>query len=216
MQLLAVLGQYLLLAFVLPGFCYLFVFALCFPELLHGIRTGLPIEHKANDGKAGNGKSNGQDSSLGFGMLFLIMTGGLLLSSTAFAIEIILRNTIECFNCKLFRDIPFESIKHNDLANFFAGETFMHFNIGVGLLIVVVIYLIWNRWPELFKYSSKKPRPQLKGWLVVMLLILGAANLLVASHLFDRVADVAFENAPDKKKTWQEGCSNRHKKKAWL
>jgi hypothetical protein len=62
MDLWEVLGQYLLLSFVLPGFCYLAVFYLCFPNVLGEVFPGVRGEiHGCGD--AGGQK---KEASQGF------------------------------------------------------------------------------------------------------------------------------------------------------
>jgi hypothetical protein len=185
MEILGILGQYLLMAFVLPGFCYVLVFALCFPDFVDDIR----------------GKSRGSKvGSEGLWMSFFVIAGGMLLSSVAFAIEIMLR-FFEIFDCEWFLTIPFQFLKENTLANFFTAETFAHFNTAVGVLVILLIY--WK-----FGDKSRIPGP----WLVPGLAFLVAANLLVSSHLFARVATVALVT-PESSKAfddWRNTCRQRH------
>jgi hypothetical protein len=165
MKLLEVLGQYLLLSFVLPGFCYVAAAALLLPEKF---RTHLKTYWWA-----------------------AAIVGGLLISSVAFAIEITIRYLCVKIDCDWFPRIPFEQIHDmGSVVNFFAGETFMHLNIGLGFFIILVIFLIttaYHGWKDKYGvYRLKAP------WVTVALAALVAANLTVSSYLFHRVNDIAF------------------------
>jgi hypothetical protein len=213
MQLWSVLGQYLLLSFVLPGFCYLAAFYLCFPGtlgrvfpgVLGEIRPGVPLDANAespeqdgeaegeneDDEKETDEKEGGKkEASQGFWITMLAGLFGLLLSSVAFFVETILRNLID-FDCKRFTRIPFDKLADpdNPLANFLAAEAFMHFNIGVGILIILGVWIgvrgksIWSG-PYLCD-------PKL---LAVGLVVVIVSNLVVSSHLFARTAVAAYKS----------------------
>jgi hypothetical protein len=115
MQLLAMLGQYLLLSFVLPGFCYLAIFVLCFAPAADQ-RGERPVLASIYD-------------HIKASWITVAIIGGLLLSSVAFAIEVTLRYFV-LIDCNLFPRIAFERIHEKGSAdvgaNFFAAESFMH------------------------------------------------------------------------------------------
>jgi hypothetical protein len=134
MELIAVLGQYLLLTFVLPGFSYLFAFGLCFRDEVLALAATVPT----------SGGSR-KDISKGAWFTFLGVIGGLLLSSVAFAFEIFLRR-FDTFNIDWFPAIDFgeiPDIADHSLANLFTAMAFMHFNIAVGFLIIMIGWLLY-------------------------------------------------------------------------
>ena len=104
---LGILGQCLILTFVLPGFCYLLVLALCFPRMFRTLCAGLSIAQDKADPK-GKDKTS---SSLGWWLVSLGSLVGLLLSSVTFAIEVLLRSLDAfSFNEVWFRQIAFDKI----------------------------------------------------------------------------------------------------------
>lgn len=160
MELLSILGQYLLLSFVVPGFCYFAAFYFC----LHNER-GVLRQY----------------------WLAVSIVGGLLISSVAFAIELLLRNFV-WFDCYWFARIPFDRIHDSTSAgSFFAAESFMHLNIGLGLLIILIIFAFYNT-------DQARAKHEIGGWsIAAVIVIIAAANLLVSSYLFSRVNDVAYD-----------------------
>jgi len=257
MQLWSVLGQYLLLSFVLPGFCYLTAFYLCFPGVLGRVFPGvlgeigpggrlraegeLPAKDgkpkckkeggkeeggKEEGGKEEGGKEEGikaeaseeedsenedrkeqngkdedgneehgskadskKEASQGFWITLIAGILGLALSSVSFAIEAALRKA-SFFDCYLFTRVPFDKLAtENPLANFLAAETFMHFNIAIGLLIILVLWIANRKTPVRREDYLCDPR-QLTGGLIVVII----ANLIVSSHLFGRVAVAAYRD----------------------
>jgi hypothetical protein len=216
MQLWSVLGQYLLLSFVLPGFCYLTAFYLCFPGVLGRVFPGVlgeigpgaplqagskppaqdgKLEHKREEDKEEGKKEDGKkedgkrEASQGFWITLLAGIFGLILSSVAFAIEIVIRK-FSFFDCFLFVRVPFDKLAtENPLANFLAAETFMHFNIAVGLLIILAIWVCTRDRPV--RRESYVCEPRMLKWGLIIVII---ANLIVASHLFGRVAVAAYRD----------------------
>jgi hypothetical protein len=220
MQLLSILGQYLLLSFVLPGFCYLLVFALCFPGVLGEIPAWLQMDSK-------------KDGSQGLWISFLAVTGGLGLSSVAFAIELVFRHFV-FFDCCWFPKIPFDEMmgEQSSLANFFTAESFMHFNIGVGIFLLLLIFLInvtlrseWRKSRRTGTAVSSATDTAMSSAtnevigrgrylcdpmvLAVGLFVLVPANLKVSSHLFHRVAEVTYKNTANVEASVQK-CKERH------
>lgn len=201
MEGLGILGQYLILTFVLPGFCYLLVFALCFPHTFRAICAGLPTGQENSD------LSGKQNSSLGWWLVLLGFLGGLLVSSVTFAIEVVLR-TLDLFH---FNDIWFRQIAFDKMSeagpplNLFAPMAFMHFNIGVGVFVILLAFFFsmiarhcraarlknaqGTGTSENHEACECSPRlPEIpKGWLTIALFVLVVANIIVSSHLFHRV-----------------------------
>jgi hypothetical protein len=199
MQLLSLLGQYLLLAFVLPGFCYLAVFSLCFPGVLGRVFPGLMGQagpaFSADAQLSQPTEAKKDAASQGLWITLLAVVSGLLLSSVAFWVEILLRY-IPYFDCTLFPRIPFVELPESEaLANFFTPEAFMHFNIGLGLLIILIsfVYDVTRR-GEWMRRNREAPGARLHAcppvWLTAALLLLVVANIHVSSHLFHRVHDI--------------------------
>jgi hypothetical protein len=157
MQLFATLGLYLILAFVLPGFCYLLVFGLCFPNAFSEIRRWLPPE--------------GKDAAQGFWVFSLALTGGLLLSSVTFAFELGFRRYFDFF-ALWYPEIDFKAPHEpTGYTTVLVPSAFMHFNIGLGIFIIFVVYLIYvtqqGEWTspaasgmerEKFAYYLTRPR----------------------------------------------------------
>ena len=127
------LGLFLFLAFILPGSVYLGFFIFYFPSIF---------------------KDSVNWTGLEVSVLFLIglsIIGGLLLTSICFAIEIILRDfrfTKEVFN-KCFPDMgvrklaKIEAEGNGSLYLYqVTGQAVMHFNIGTGISIILLIYII--------------------------------------------------------------------------
>jgi hypothetical protein len=172
MELLSVLGQYLLLSFVLPGFCYVAVLLLWLPK------------HLYDDVKK-----------------YWLATGiisGLLLSSVAFAIEMVARYLSATIDCQWFPRIAFDQIHDmGSVVNFFAGETFMHLNIALGFLVILIVFLIaWacggvESSPTTNRAERKFSNLEL-SLVAIALVVVVAANLVVSSTLFHRVDDIAF------------------------
>src|ERR1700739_3481596 len=93
MELFASLGLYLILAFVLPGLCYLLAFGLCFPDAYGAIRRALPPDD--------------QDKVQGSSLFAFALVLGLLISSVTFAFEILLRHTFPDFFHYWYPEINF-------------------------------------------------------------------------------------------------------------
>jgi hypothetical protein len=182
MELLSILGQYLLLSFVLPGFCYVAALLFWVPQKFYD-----PL--KAN-------------------WLMTGVIGGLLLSSVAFGLEITLRFLCVTIDCEWFPRIPFETIRNmGSVVNFFAGETFMHLDIGLGLLVILVVFLIhttvsrgWNKQCGIFKIWPT--------YFALALFVLVAANIMVSSYLFHRVNDIAYNKRDAVDRDDVEGSAN--------
>jgi hypothetical protein len=166
MELISVLGQYLLLSFVLPGFCYVAV--------------------------VGAWLTNAEFQRLKGYWLGASVVGGLLVSSIAFAIEILARYFSVQFDCEWFPRIPFDKLHDmGSVVNFFAGETFMHLNIAFGMLVIFVVFVIdvtakrhWGQRHGIFQIQAK--------YFALALVVLTASNLIVSAYLFHRVNDVAY------------------------
>lgn len=130
---LAEVGLFLLLAFVLPGFVYLGLFILYFPNIFSEA-----VE------------------SFGFGNDFALFVfalgvlGGLLLTSICFSIEQLLRK-IKCFDENIFPNMGIwrlgvleASGKGSLYLRQVTGQAIMHFNIAMGLLFPILpSYLLY-------------------------------------------------------------------------
>lgn len=177
MEILSILGQYLLLSFVLPGFCYFGVLYVCFPTARESLKTY---------------------------WVAVSFIGGLLISSLAFGAELLLRNIVS-IDCYWFPRIPFDKIHDlTSAGSFFAAETFMHLNIGLGLLVILVVFAVHptgardkhGHTAELVSRCSK----------LAVLAIIAAANMIVASYLFSRVNDIAYNMQDAVLKGSEQAC----------
>jgi hypothetical protein len=180
MQVFATLGLYLILAFVLPGFCYLLVFALCFPDAYQTVRKFLPPEEK--------------DTAQGTWMAAAAVIGGLLLSSGTFALEIVLRCISHTF-AEWYPKINFGGVPHGSesYASVLVPSAIMHLNIGSGTLILLIIYLFYTSYRGEWKKQNNGGATVVaasKIWLTIALIVVVPANLLVASELFHRINDL--------------------------
>ena len=160
---IATLGIFLILSFVMPGFCFVLLFGLSFPDGLGGL--------------------NVRESS-GFLITALGIVGGLLFTSVCFAIELVLRWLIPNRFGRLFPDIASHRIDQIEgagrgslYAHMISGSAFMHFNIGIGTLIILVMSLLWgNGFGNMWRIS-------------ILLVIIAAANLVVASKEYCRAKE---------------------------
>jgi hypothetical protein len=184
MELLAVLGQYLLLTFVLPGFCYLLAFDLCFPGAFRRMIAEVPL-------------GGAPDISSGWRLALAGMIGGLLLSSVAFALELALRY-VPFFDKTWFPGIDFgklPDVAEPSLASLFAAMAFMHFNIAVGILIILIALVLCAGYAVLCGGPAPAKPPaqpaclwaEPRTWFAMGLAVVVIANVAVASHLFRRV-----------------------------
>jgi hypothetical protein len=123
--------------------------------------------------------------------------GGLLLSSVAFAIELALRY-VPFFDETWFPGIDFgklPDVAEPSLASLFAAMAFMHFNIAVGISIILIGLVLCAG----FEALCGGPTPartaaaaeclwfEPRTWFAVGLAVVVVANFSVASHLFRRV-----------------------------
>jgi hypothetical protein len=123
------LGIYLTLAFVLPGFCYVGVFALCF-------------RNAANTGVYWCSRKN---ISTTLSIVGIGVVGGLLLSLICFCIELLLHGWKFFDHHFPVLDIPRMAIveaagKGTSILQILSGSAFMHFNIAAGILILLGAY----------------------------------------------------------------------------
>jgi hypothetical protein len=170
------LGIYLLLAFVLPGFCYVLVFALCFPREFE--RCAVWAQQK-------------QLSPLS-SLIALGTIGGLLLTSACFALEILLRGTSSRLLEPLFGhdvvgwifpSMPLAQIaiieaagKASFYAQMLSGQAIMHFSIGVGVVLIPGTFALQRRWRM----------PPSRRWIPSVLTVIAFGNLVVAHEVFGR------------------------------
>ncbi|HTA23342.1 MAG TPA: hypothetical protein VK763_07390 [Terriglobales bacterium] len=173
------LGIYLILAFVLPGFCYTLVFALCFPGGIEWLTDWL------------------KEQDIDVSLPTIGIVGGLLLSSVCFWLEIlVVRDRFErCFpNLCVHRLAWIEAAgKSSIYAQLLAGDAFMHFNIAVGVLLIFLVYLVVSGWGWL-KASrggdteGQKNTPRCLVICASLLLVI-FANLKVSSFVSWRAKD---------------------------
>jgi hypothetical protein len=197
------LGVYLLLAFVLPGFCYLFVFALCFPDLVkEGVQWLATLSlSQANSVDARAEASSEKTPPLLSFAVGVGVVGGLLLSSVTFVIEIALRRLWPFCGVfeRLYPNMHVERIGQIEAAgkgsfylHVLSGSALMHFNVGMGILLILIAYV---------SYMSAHDRQLMAArvlCLLVCLSIVAAANMVDSGRLF-RVARDAITlalNAP--------------------
>jgi hypothetical protein len=186
MQVFATLGLYLILAFVLPGFCYLLAFGLCFPEAFQKLRRWLPPEDT--------------DAVQGFWLFSVAVVGGLLLSSVTFALELVLRESFSSF-AAWYPKIDFGKAPHGpeSYTSVLVPSAIMHFNVGSGIFVILAIYLVYTSYrkawimaaPADAAGTSKTSLAGAKIWLAVVLTVVVLANLFVAKELFHRISDLS-------------------------
>jgi hypothetical protein len=85
MDLLAHLSLYVILGFIMPGFCYLLAFALCFPEEWQEMQKLLPPRNA--------------ETTEDFWLFVVAVVSGLLLSSVSFAVEVVFRAAFPPHTC---------------------------------------------------------------------------------------------------------------------
>jgi acid phosphatase len=188
------LGSFLFLGFVVPGFCYLFVFAVCFPDKL-GTLKSLSLSQEEKD-------KGGSFLSVPL-ILILAIVVGLLLSSVCFATEAVLRWISLALSCLLsvpnifdifFPPAPIAKIaiieaagKGSFYAHMISGSAIMHFNVGLGILLMLLAYG-WIRYRE---ETGLRRRVIIPIGLALVL-----ANFIAAHETFKR-AKKAIEWAVD-------------------
>jgi hypothetical protein len=173
-------GIFLLLAFVVPGLCYMFVLGLCFPDWvcdkIHSFSGR--ARHPAAPAEGGF------PASLIIG---LAIVAGLLITSVTFSIEILLRNW-SVFQ-SLYPSIPLREIAVAEASGkpvahlqLVSAQPFMHLNLGLGILLILPIYIM--------AIILDHPGQKKKRWAIVFcLLVIGFANLVDASVLFHHATD---------------------------
>jgi phosphoglycolate phosphatase len=140
------LGSFLTLAFVIPGFVYLGFFILYFPEQYENLKELYPGE---------------------FLPIFLGVIGGLLLTSICFGIEIAGRKLDEVRFSILNRHFSMKKLKKIFENRFpymgqhkmplieaeekgivylsqLTGQAYMHFNIFLGVFIILIFYILYG------------------------------------------------------------------------
>lgn len=183
MELFATLGLYLILAFVLPGFVYLLAFGLCFPGAFSTIKKWLPPDEREVQ----------SFSLFAFGLVL-----GLLLSSVTFALEVVLRSrySFPAFFEKWYPAIDFaQTHDAGSYANILIPSAIMHFNIGLGLFVFLLIYIlkgIRRTWE--FKCKEKGSCESFwklflpRALLILAMAVLVVTNMIVSSELYHRVS----------------------------
>jgi len=162
------LGLFLLLGFVMPGFCYLLLFALCFHEELTDI-----IEW-----------CTAKKVTPAYVLTSLAVVGGLLLTSISFAIEILTGKALNSIGYPPFPDLEMHRIAMVEAAgkgsfylNMITGSAIMHFNIGVGSLLFLLVGFC-----PVFTRHKRRYR-----WVIlVFIAVVVVANFTVASRLYPK------------------------------
>jgi multisubunit Na+/H+ antiporter MnhB subunit len=198
MQLFAALGLYLILAFVLPGFCYLLAFGLCFPGEFQAVQKWLPRDDK--------------DVVQGFSLFSFALVLGLLVSSVTFAFEVVLRTSLPDFFHKWYPEIDFTTAhESNSYATVLVPSAIMHFNIGLGTLIILIVYIFYvtrrREWAGQASAGQERSEAGARSrkfflvlpnfWLAIAMATIVVANMIVASEVYRRVHDLS--PATDKK-----------------
>jgi hypothetical protein len=172
---IASVGLFLLLAFVIPGVCYTFVLRLCFPEDIAAV-----IKSLSGPPKAEGSSESGEAFSISV-IIGLFIVTGLLVTSVTFSCEILLRH-LEFFQ-EWYPSIPFKEIavaeasgKGTTYLQTVAGQPIMHLNVGLGLLLILVVYIL----ALIFKCPCRQQHYLL---LIISILGISFANLLDASVL---------------------------------
>lgn len=185
------LGLYLILAFVMPGFCYMLVFTLFFPDVVENGTDWLKAREVSP-----------KLSIPGFAIV-----GGLLFSSVCFAIEILVRCLSPAYMDKYFRLPGVDRIACVEAAGkgtlylqLLTGSALMHFNIGLGVFLISATYLGWCllSWMQEKTKKSLGPqtperRPRRVALAVLLIVSLPSANLVVSGLLFARAKSAIDE-----------------------
>ena len=135
--------------------------------------------------------------SLGVGTGIVV---GLLLSSVTFAIEIALRRLWPF--CLVFErfypNMGVERIGEIEAAgkgsfylHMLSGSALMHFNVGMGILLILIAYVLYMR-----SHDRSKLKTASVQYLLVCLLIVAAANMIDSAVVFG-VAGRAITRALD-------------------
>src|SRR5271165_1265465 len=119
---LATFGIYLILAFIVPGFCYLFLFSVCFHDV-----TGQVIAWVLPHQQAQQKQHPGIEFPTVFLLWSLTVVVGLLVSSLTFALELVLRCHFEFFS-KCFPEIHTAAIAQLETAG--KGSFFLYVLAG--------------------------------------------------------------------------------------
>lgn len=182
MELFASLGLYLILAFVLPGLCYLLAFGLCFPEVYLRIRYWLPPDEK--------------EAVQGSSLFAFALVLGLLVSSVTFALEVLLRHFFHDFFEAWYPEINF-TIVHDpsSYATVLIPSAIMHFNIGLGILLMFAIYIFYVSSRGEWRSLASPPRKHSvvtspRVWLAIVMVVIVVANLIAASEVYRRVKEL--------------------------
>jgi hypothetical protein len=181
-ELLGTLGIYLILAFVLPGFVYLLAFGLCFPRAFSTIKRWLPPDDRQVQSSA---------------LFFFGAVLGLLLSSVTFAIEVALRSPFffPAFFERWYPPIDFtQTHEAGSNANILIPSAIMHFNIGLGLAIFLLVYLVKGIYRTVSFRCVQNGQCRLfwalffpRALLMLAMAILAVTNVVVSSALYRRV-----------------------------
>lgn len=189
---LAEVGLFLLLAFVLPGFVYLAFLLFLFPNLFNQMVT----------------VSGFTNNEVLFGVLLGII-GGLLLTSVCFFLELffywtkvfwlietllrkcrIIGRTWHLFpNMGITRLGKFEAMgKSSVYLHQVTGQAIMHFNIAMGLFVMLVLYLVFN---DFLSGSPAAPALSLARRSVTSVLVF--VNFVVSANFYNSAKRIMDE-----------------------
>jgi hypothetical protein len=190
---LAGFGIYLVLVFIVPGFCFLLVLGLCFPTF---VKDKIKFFSGTEEGKD-------QKEYSATVILGMAIVAGLLISSVPFAIEMVLHyraNQDHCLNFLSGYNYYLPGIPQDQIAAFEAagrnisflqlisGSAIMHFNVGLGIMLILLVYVIvtiFANLRNLFQasfWNGKFPRVG----LVICLFLISACNLIDSKALSKR------------------------------
>jgi len=171
------IGRFLLLAAILPGIIYSSTILVFLPTEMAEIDRWM--------------RSAGFESTWPAWTAFAIAVG-LILSSICFCIEILLRN-FKFFEI-LFPPLKFSALaeieaqgKSTAYLNQLLGQAFMHFNIWLGITLIILGWLTYKLLLSCSIWTYVDAIRLVIGDIIVL------ANLIVASFLYTR-ADDALNN----------------------
>jgi hypothetical protein len=122
-------------------------------------------------------------------MTFVAVGGGLLSSSVTFAIELVLRDL--GWLQSWFPPIDVVTLVRYEKGMLSAGAAVMHFNIAVGLFIILAAHPIYEWCCPRPAATGEKPvwrRP--RAWFALAVVIFTLANLRASSALFQRTHEI--------------------------
>jgi hypothetical protein len=164
------IGRFLLLGAFLPGLVYTFAFMIYFPELAIKFDCWM---------------RSFRFESTWLAWTAVTVTIGLILSSICFAIELLARKSgkfNQCFpNIEVSKLAAIEvKAKSTAYLNQLLGQAFMHFNIWLGLLLILLFWVFF----EIYYFGkSALTIPNIARLIVGLIVIL--ANLYVSKNFYN-------------------------------